>query len=197
MRNFACAFALVVAGCGGGDGNPATDGPPSSDGPGGGDAPTDTPPTAFALTSPAYSEGGTIPVDQTCNGANTSPQLDWVGGPAGTMSFAVVLTDKSNNLIHAVIYDIPSTNTGLPADVDKVFAPADVPGAHQTTSYDPSVRGYNGPCPPSTHTYEMKLFALDVAALPGATMQTTRAQAVVLIDQHDLAAATLTATYTP
>jgi Raf kinase inhibitor-like YbhB/YbcL family protein len=192
-------FVLLVA-CGNDHGT----GPSGDiDAPAGDDAPPlDGPDTdaaaALALTSPAFTEGGAIPQDQSCNGANTSPQLAWVGAPPSAMSFAVVLTDKSNALVHWVIYDIPASATGLPADVDKVFAPPDVAGAHQTASYQANVRGYNGPCPPNTHTYEFAVHVLDVAALPGATMQTNRAQAITLIDQHRIGMpAKLTGTYTP
>ena len=113
-------------------------------------------------------------------------------------SFAVVLTDKSNNLVHWVIYDIPASAAGLPASVEKVYAPTNVAGAHQTASYQASTRGYLGPCPPmngGAHTYEFAVFGLDVAALPGASMTTTRPQAVTLIDQHKTATAKLTGMY--
>jgi Raf kinase inhibitor-like YbhB/YbcL family protein len=136
-----------------------------------------------------------MPVN-ACAGANTSPQLVWTGNAMNAMSFAVVLTDKSNNLIHWVIYDIPGTATGLPANVEKVYAPTNVAGAHQTLSYQ-NVRGYLGPCPGTMHTYEFAVYALSVATLPGATMTTTRAQAMPLIMQNMVASDTLTGTYTP
>jgi Raf kinase inhibitor-like YbhB/YbcL family protein len=190
---------VLFTACGGDDGGSAAidAAPPGVDASTDAPASIDAPAGALALTSPSLTEGAAIDPAFTCNGANTSPQLDWTGAPAGAQSFAVVLTDKSNNLVHWVIFDVPAAATGLPANVEKVFAPGNVAGAHQTASYDPQVRGYNGPCPPAVHTYEFKLIALDVAALPGATMQTSRAQAVSLIGQHDLATATLTGTYTP
>jgi Raf kinase inhibitor-like YbhB/YbcL family protein len=177
-------FVVALAACGN-DSGTAIDAPP-----GGGespaiDAPIDAPNSgAFALTSPELTEGGMFNAANTCNGANTSPALNWASPPAGTMGYAIVLTDKSNNLVHWVIYDIAGAMTGVPADIDKVFAPPDVAGAHQTASFQANVRGYLGPCPPVLHTYEFAIHALDVAALPGATMQTTRAQAIALIDMH-------------
>lgn len=186
---------LVLVGCGGGESNPQIDAPP------GGidaavDASIDSPPAGFTITSPAFTEGMTIPTVHTCDGANTSPQLDWGPAPAGTMSLAVVHLDLSfNSFLHWVIFDIPASATGLPADVEKVFQPTDVPGAEQTLSFSGGVRGYLGPCPPALHTYEYRVYALDVATLPGATMNTTRAQAETLIKMHDLTSATLTGTY--
>jgi Raf kinase inhibitor-like YbhB/YbcL family protein len=147
------------------------------------------------MTSPAFAEGQPIPVVHACDGANTSPQLDWGTAPDGAMSYSLVFTDLSNSLIHWVIYDIPVSATGLPADIDKVFMPPDVAGAKQTLSFNGGVRGYLGPCPPTQHTYEFKLYAVDVATLPGTTMNTTRAQAETIILQHDIASATLSGTY--
>ena len=187
-------FALLAA-CGG-ESAPAIDAPGNEVDAPGIDAPgPDAPAGAFAITSPMLVEGASFDAANTCNGANTSPQLDWAGAPAGAQSFAIVFTDKSNNLIHWVIYDIPVAATGLPANVEKVFEPANVPGAHQTTSFAGGVRGYLGPCPPSLHTYEFALFAIDAATLPGATMQTNRGEAKALIDQNQLGTATLTGTY--
>lgn len=82
--------------------------------------------------------------------------------------------------------------------MQKVYAPSNVPGAHQTTSYQTAVFGYLGPCPPmgqGVHTYELAAYALDVAALPGASQTTTRQQAVVLIAMHARATARLTGSY--
>ncbi len=142
-------------------------------------------------------EGGAIAVANACAGANTSPQLAWTGASGGAASFAVVLTDKSNNLIHSIIYDIPVTATELPAGVEKAYEPANGAGARQTLAYDNTTRGYLGPCPPNVHTYELAVYGIDAAALPTATMATTRAQAMTLISQHQVAKATLTGTYTP
>ncbi len=189
---------ILFTACGGDDGGSSTADAPTQGGDAGGDAPStiDAPAGGFALTSPSLTEGSMFNAANTCNGVNTSPQLDWTTGPAGTLSYAVVLTDKSfNNLIHWIIFDVSDAVTGLPANVEKAFAPSNVTGAHQTASFQAQTRGYLGPCPPALHTYEFKLYALDVATLPGADMQTNRAQALALIEQHDLASTTLTGTY--
>jgi Raf kinase inhibitor-like YbhB/YbcL family protein len=195
------ALILSVGGiaCGGDDTSQTIDGAIDSPGSGGADAAIDSPAgSAFTLTSPTITNGGTIPLTHVCankGGTNQSPQLVFANVPANTTSFAVVLTDLSVPLVHTAIYDIPSTATGLPADVDKVYAPADVPSAHQTASYQPAVRGYNGPCPPSTHTYEFKVYAL-AAPLSGTSMSTTKEQ-IVSAAATNLGTATLTATFTP
>lgn len=194
------ALLLVFAACGGDDAPAQTDAAVDGAGSSTVDAAALDAPIGgmFALTSPMLTEGATIMTANTCDGANTSPQLVWSGNAMGALSYAVVLTDKSNNLVHWVIYDIPAAATGLPAAVEKVYAPTNVMGAHQTASYQATVRGYLGPCPPTNggaHTYEFAAYGVDVATLPGATMATTRTQAVTLITQHMTAKATLTGMY--
>jgi Raf kinase inhibitor-like YbhB/YbcL family protein len=199
MKRF--ALLILVAACGGDD-TSSTQSDASVDGSGSAatDAAADSPMTGgtFAITSPMLTEGTAIAAANTCDGANTSPQLVWSGNAMGALSYAVVLTDKSNNLVHWVIYDIPAAATGLPMAVEKVYAPTNVAGAHQTASYQATTRGYLGPCPPMNggpHTYEFAVYGLDVATLPGATMTTTRTAAVMLITDHMTAKATLTGTY--
>src|SRR6185503_18685346 len=115
---------VLVASCGGDDSQAQSDAAVDGSGSGSADASIDSPMGgAFTLTSPTFTEGGTIAMTNTCDGGNTSPQLDWSGNSMNAMGFAVVLTDKSNNLVHWVIYDIPGTATGLPSNVEKVYAP--------------------------------------------------------------------------
>jgi len=73
------------------------------------DAPQGPP---FALTSPTITEGGTIPLTHVCTnkgGSNLSPQLAVANAPAGTRSFAGVLTDLSKGLVQSGKYDIRGT----------------------------------------------------------------------------------------
>ncbi len=73
-----------------------------------------TSPMNMTLTIAALA-GGTFPDANTCAGVNTSPAMSWTAGPAGTLSYAVVLTDTFQNAAHWVIWDIPSTVTSLAA----------------------------------------------------------------------------------
>jgi Raf kinase inhibitor-like YbhB/YbcL family protein len=187
-------FGLLAA-CGGSGSDTPTDA--ATDGTAIVDSAVDAPPSgSIALTSPTITMGAMFPAMHTCTGpGNTSPQLTWTAGPAGTLSYAVIFTDKSNNLIHWIIYDIPASATGLPANVQKAYAPNNVTGAKQTDSYQAGMRGYLGPCPPNQHTYELVVYALDVATLPGVTMASTRADVSPVILQHDLAMGALSGTY--
>ncbi|CAN5897649.1 hypothetical protein BH11MYX3_BH11MYX3_00610 [soil metagenome] len=163
------------------------------------DAAIDGPPGAtFTLTSTAYANGGAIPSAQACaskSGMNLSPPLALANPPAGTLSYAITFTDLTNGLVHSAIYDIPVATTALPGDIDKVYAPPDVPGAHQPNNYS-GTRGYAGPCPNAAHMYQLKIYALSTATLPGSTMATTKDQ-VVTAAATNLGTATLTGTFTP
>ena len=192
-------MCVLTAGCGGDDPGVTVDAPRSdSSGSGTVDAAVDSPPAStFTLTSSAYTEGQPIPPVHSCDGANTSPPLAWTNPPSGAMSFAIVFTDKTNGLIHSIIYDIPSTTTSLPAAVEKEYAPASVAGAHQTPAYN-TTRGYMGPCPSPAdpaHTYELAIYAINATTLPGSMMSTTRAQANTAIQANNLGVAKLTGTF--
>jgi len=161
---------------------------------------TDGGATALALTSTAFTNGSTIPVVYTCNGGaqgNISPELSWTAGPAGTSSYAIVLTDLDNMLVHWVIWDIPPAVTALPEGLQKAANPAMPAGAKQTMAPSGNTSGYYGPCPPNVHHYEFAVHALDVATLPNVdtTQKGNAVKPVVLA--HDLASATLTGTYGP
>jgi Raf kinase inhibitor-like YbhB/YbcL family protein len=158
----------------------------------------DPPAGPFTLASTMLANGGTFDTANTCEGANTSPELVWTNPPVGTRSYAVVLTDIERSIVQWVIFDVPASATGLPPGVQKVYSPSNVPGAHQTESFQPSVTGYLGPCPPpgqGTRTYDITLYALDVAQLPGASPMTTRLQALGLIAMHTLATTRLVGMY--
>jgi Raf kinase inhibitor-like YbhB/YbcL family protein len=195
--SFACGLALALGACGGDDGGAAkpvdAGGTPTVDG---------APPTnAFTLTTTAFTPGGNIPDANTCNGANTSPDLTWTNPPSGTQSFAVVLTDKTATLTHWTIYNIPATAKGLPANVDHNFQSTTVAGAEQTISVmsqpPNAVTGFYGPCPPQppVHTYVFTVYALDVATLPGLTEQSKANEGLANVVIHAIGSASFTGNY--
>ncbi|HVV81818.1 MAG TPA: YbhB/YbcL family Raf kinase inhibitor-like protein [Kofleriaceae bacterium] len=193
----ATACALALAGCGNDGGGTVTDAAVDAPTDAAIDAAIDAPTGPLTLTSSVLAEGAAFPVDYTCNGANESPPMTFTNAPVGTLSFAVTLTDVTNGLVHWAIYDIPALHPSLPEDVDKTYEPTDVPGAHQTKSFNAQVTGYQGPCPPAMHMYTLTLYALDVATLPGTDVTTTRAQVQALAAMHQVGMATLDGTYTP
>jgi Raf kinase inhibitor-like YbhB/YbcL family protein len=110
---------------------------------------------AFALTSPAFSNGAIIPSRFTCTGANVSPPLRWTAPPPGTRSLALSVQDPdapSGTFVHW-------TGWNLRPSVRRLAAGARLPleGRNSTGS-----RGYTGPCPPAgpAHHYVFRLYAL-------------------------------------
>lgn len=96
-------------------------------------------------------------------GDNKSPQLAWGAGPAGTLSYAIVLHDFSNGFTHWAIWNIPASTLTLPANLARDSKPA-VPAGAQQKSFDMNNAGfgYMGPGA-DDHMYEFKLYALNVA----------------------------------
>jgi Raf kinase inhibitor-like YbhB/YbcL family protein len=197
------AFAAAGGGCSSSSSN--KDGAAGSGGGGGagggaggrdGSTTTDSA-MSIQLTSTAFMEGQMIPDANTCAGPNTSPPLAWTAGPAGTMSYAVVLTDLSfQNLVHWVIWDIPSGTTALPAnlarDTATLTTPAAVNGAKQARagliqSMVPGP-GYFGPCPMgSSHMYQFEVNAIGTATLAGVTTTSTTDQVKAAVQGASLA----------
>jgi Raf kinase inhibitor-like YbhB/YbcL family protein len=145
---------------------------------------------SFALRSTAYTDGMTIPAAHTCAGANTLPPLTWSGGPPSAKSYALSLTDRTNNLVHWVLWDMPATTMSLPAAL-----PNNMPTGSQQSSIG-TMGAFSGPCPNGTeHTYVFELYPLDVDKLPNVTASTSRNDLVAAIKSHQLVApATLTGT---
>jgi Raf kinase inhibitor-like YbhB/YbcL family protein len=142
---------LAVATDSGGEPQPATS------------APSTMP---FNLTSPAFAPNGAIPAKYTCEGADTSPPLEWSGAPSNAKSFALIVDDPDapdpakpqRVYVHWVVYNIPSSTTKLPENAAKSGLPS---GAMQGSN-DWGKQTYGGPCPPiGRHRYFFKLYALN------------------------------------
>jgi Raf kinase inhibitor-like YbhB/YbcL family protein len=117
----------------------------------------------FTLSSKDFSNGGEIPKEFTCDGADLSPELTWASSPRDTQSFALIADDPdapAGTWTHWVLYDLPANISQLPRGVSKADELAN--GAHQGRNDFQRV-GYNGPCPPpgKEHRYFFKLYALN------------------------------------
>lgn len=135
--------------------------------------PPEPPAPALALTSTAFAQNGTIPVQYTCDanqasgffgayGTGEFPPLAWSNVPAGTQSFALVVNDVSASFVHGVFANIPAATTSLPGNwVGSGAAPTAVVGVNDFTAPFIVDQRYGGPCPPAEHTYEYKLYALN------------------------------------
>jgi hypothetical protein len=127
----------------------------------------------FQITSTAFSSGGMIPKNYTCDGPDLSPPLAWKDPPAGTQSFALIADDPdapAGTWVHWVIYNIPSTTKELPEGLPKSEK---LPDGTMQGRNDFRKTGYGGPCPPpgKPHRYFFKLYAVDtkLSLKPGAT----------------------------
>ena len=118
------------------------------------------------LSSSAFSTGGNIPVEHTCEGADLSPPLSWSGIPAGTKSLALIVDAPAApdpaaprmTWVHWLLYNLPPAAAGLPEGV----VPAALPAGTREGINDWKRTGYGGPCPPiGRHRYFHKLYALD------------------------------------
>lgn len=136
------------------------------------------------LTSPAFTEGATIPERFTCEGDDVSPALAWSGVPAGTTSLALICDDPdapAKVWVHWVVWGVPPATAALPEGFD---------GAHQGMN-DSHRPGYGGPCPPpgKPHRYYFKLYALsDALDLPARATKADleRAMQGKILDQASL-----------
>ncbi len=118
---------------------------------------------SITVTTKAFSPGGAIPGNYTCDGADTSPDLSWSGAPAGVQSFALIADDPDapvGTWTHWLIWNIPVQSMGLPKGVPKDETLGD--GTRQGRN-DFRRIGYGGPCPPpgKPHRYFFKVYALD------------------------------------
>jgi Raf kinase inhibitor-like YbhB/YbcL family protein len=91
-----------------------------------------------------------------------SPPLSWIGAPATTKSFVLVMDDpdapSAQPWVHWIIFKIPKDTNALPEGINVVENP---PMQHGQNSW--KLVQYDGPQPPlgQTHLYVFTLYALD------------------------------------
>lgn len=152
-----------------------------------------------------------IPPKYTCQGDDLSPPLEWSGVPQTARSLALIAEDPDHSTgtwVHWVLYNIPSTATGLPEALttDTAVLPD---GTVQGVNDYKNTR-YNGPCPlarmtivpryneqgiDGPHRYIFKLYALDseLDLAPGAT----KAELLSAMDGHILGEGETVGKYAP
>jgi hypothetical protein len=128
----------------------------------------------LTVTTPAFKDGGTIPLAQGCeryHGRGQSPELSWSGEPAGTKSFAITMYDPDaptgSGFWHWTLFNIPASVHKLAAGAGDAGSAGLPAGAGQGRN-DAGVSHYSGPCPPAgpAHHYQITVFAVKVANLP-------------------------------
>ncbi len=122
------------------------------------------------LSSPAFPDGGAIPVIFTrpaVGGRDISPPLEWSGLPKGTRSIALSVVDPhpvARNWVHWLVINIPPQVTGLTEGASRTAMPAGAKELVNSFGYT----GYGGPQPPGgtgEHPYVFTLYALDTDEL--------------------------------
>lgn len=146
--------------------------------------------STMLIQSSVFSDKGDIPALYTCQGANISPPLSWSKIPSEAKSLALIVDDPdapdpaapTRVFVHWVLYNLPTTSTGLPEAV----ASDSLPAGTLEGMGDYGKTGYRGPCPPiGTHRYFFKLYALDTV-LPDLN-QPTKAQLLQAMEGHIIA----------
>ena len=121
----------------------------------------------FTVSSSGYRQGGRLPVKYTCDGAGSSPALNFKNVPVGTKSFAILGWDDNTSaapLSTWEVYDIPITATGIPEGVP---SGSSVQGFKQgVNSFGRS--GFSAPCPAKDgkrREYYIDFYAINVSSL--------------------------------
>lgn len=147
------------------------------------------------VTSPAFSNGQTIPKGYTADGKNVSPPIKWSQPPSGTKSLALICDDPdapAGTWVHWVVYGIPANTTEL---IEAASSDGKLPNGAKQGSNSFRRAGYGGPSPPPgrPHRYFFKVYAVDVdlSAEPEADAKRIEQK----ISGHTLASGQLMGTY--
>jgi Raf kinase inhibitor-like YbhB/YbcL family protein len=149
---------------------------------------------ALQVTSSAFTQGGMIPKQYTCDGKNISPPLAWTGVPSNAKSQVLIADDPDapvGTWVHWVVFNIPSAVRELP----EAIAPIETlpTGGTQGKSSFGKI-GYGGPCPPSgAHRYFFKIYALDTEL--NLRSASTKDDVVKAMDGHVIAEGQLMGKY--
>jgi len=154
-------------------------------------APPDAGQAQLRLSSPAFTEGGSLPPEYTCDGTGTSPPLEWTGVPSGTRELALLVTTVAKDGLkwNWVLWAIPPETPGLSAGSGV--------GTAGLTSDGPAL-AYSPPCSqgPGAKTYTFTLYALsDHPTLPARPREVTGAALTDAIRASTIAKSELDVSY--
>jgi len=149
----------------------------------------------LSLSSAAFQDGETIPIQYTCEGQDISPALGWSELPKETQSLALVMDDPDapgGVFTHWVLFNIPADSHELP---ETIPTHAELPSGALQGKNDFGRIGYGGPCPPSgrPHRYQFVLYALDQPL--DLTAGVSKRQLLGAMQGHILAQGQLTGIY--
>ena len=150
--------------------------------------------TPFIFKSTTFTNNGTFPKEYTCDGASTSPPINWENLPAGTKSVAITMhhvPPEGGKHVYLVLYNIPLATISIPTN----FSNIGKLGIN-------TVNGKNAYTPPCSQGPGAKTYILTAYALSAEPIITTAANATTMdvlltaIKSTTLGTQTLTVTYT-
>ena len=108
------------------------------------------------LSSPAFLPAGDIPAKYTCEGENVNPPLVIEGVPQTAKSLVLLVEDPDAVRVftHWLVWNVKPDTVRINENSVPESAAVGVNGFGQAK--------YNGPCPPDSHRYSFKLYALNV-----------------------------------
>jgi Raf kinase inhibitor-like YbhB/YbcL family protein len=181
MRLAAAALLVIaMAGCGGDD---------DSD-----EITTPDAPEQIRLESPAFPDGGELPIRFTCDGEGVSPPVRWSDVPSRARDLALVVEDPDApgaGFTHWVVWKLPFA----PAGEGRVLEGNVAPEMDQAVN-DAGDTGWAPACPPEgdeAHHYVFTLYALDRLLDLGDGASATEVRDAIAADA--LAEGRLEATY--
>lgn len=141
----------------------------------------------FALSSSAFTHGGTIPSAHGCekdgNFQKPSLPLAWKDAPNGTKSFVIVMDDLApiaQEWVHWAVYNIPANVSSLSTGASGKNMPTGAKELKNTWQLD----GYGGPCPPTDiHTYRIRIFAMSKETI---TLQSAEKSSAITAQLQDV-----------
>ena len=150
----------------------------------------------ITVTSTIFEHHGMVPEENSAYGANTSIDLSWSNLPSGTQSLALICDDPKvveigmmeSPFVHWVVYNIPSSASGLPGGLSSDAEP-NVSGLAGMINGNNGLGrpGYFGPRPPANgqlHQYDFRIYALDADLNLEAGLD--KAQLLEAMDGHIL-----------
>jgi Raf kinase inhibitor-like YbhB/YbcL family protein len=147
---------------------------------------------ALTLSSPAWPDGGLIPIKHSQAGEEVSPPFSWSAGPDTTMSYVLIVHDVdaatgngTEDILHWMLWNIPASARELTEGQPQGNQLPD--GTRQISASGPYFRGPGAPAAGLPHHYVFELYALDVMLdIPavGASPPQTRAAVMAAMAGH-------------
>jgi len=116
------------------------------------------------LTSPDFTNGGKLRVDNTCDGKGISPGFSWTGGSSKIMSYVIIMDTVPGplrpgevdigNHFYLTVYNIPVSIKSLPAGATNIGTLGQ--------NFQGKKLGYTPPCSqgPGSKSYTINLYGL-------------------------------------